>query len=137
MNADFLSFAADIVFGVHGVFVLFIIPSCVLALIGFYRTRTTLHYLHWGSVVIMVLGTAYWGRCPLVELEEALRNAAGRPMPYEGSFTSYFLSGIVGFDVPSIVSTIGSRLAVLLTLSSLITASSGRLILFNRHPDRA
>ena len=75
MSPEILRFLADAVFAFHGFFVLVVIPSTLLLLFGYYRSLPLLFFLHWTAVVIMVAGTAQYGRCPLVELEEADRQA--------------------------------------------------------------
>lgn len=122
MSSDAYAVLADLVFAAHAFFVLLIIPSCVLAFIGYYRTRPLLWHAHWIAVVIMVVGTVYFARCPLVELEEALRVAAGSALPYDDSFTVYFLSLLTGIEFPGIIATFGSRLVMLLTIGALVTA---------------
>lgn len=93
---------------------------------GFYDSRAPLRYLYWLAVLIMVAGTVAYGRCPLVELEEALRAAGGASMPYEGSFTVYFLAGLTGQEIPEAVPLLASRLVVLLTLASLLRPAMAR-----------
>lgn len=113
---------ADLVFALHGFFVILVIPSCILAVVGYYRTRPFLWHFHWTCVVVMVVGTIWFARCPLVELEEYLRLAGGGALPYDDSFTAYFLSRLTGLDVPGILATFGSRLVMLLTLTAIVTS---------------
>jgi hypothetical protein len=122
MTPEAFNLLAELVFAAHGFFVILIIPSCLLALFGYYKTRPLMWYGHWTAVVIMVVGTIYFARCPLVELEEMLRVQAGGSLAYDDSFTAYFFSRLTGLDVPGMIATVGSRVVVLLTLAALATA---------------
>jgi hypothetical protein len=115
-----LKLRADLVYAIHGIFALLILPCSLLLFLGYYGAQPILVYLHYAAVVVMVVGTLHFGRCPLVELEERFRTAAGQAMPYEGSFTVYFFANVSGVQVPETLSTVASRLVVFVSLASLI-----------------
>jgi hypothetical protein len=96
-----LGIFADITFATHAVFVVLAIPSTLLALAGAYRKLPQAWAVHSLSMLIMATGTLTFGRCPLVELEDAFRTAAGEPMPYTGSFVNYCLNELVGTPLPT------------------------------------
>lgn len=96
-----LRILADATFVTHFIFVIVAIPSTLLALAGAYRKLRQAWVLHSGSMLIMAAGTLAFGRCPLVEMEDALRTAAGEPMPYTGSFVSYCLNEVIGTPLPA------------------------------------
>ncbi|MEO6196993.1 MAG: DUF2784 family protein [Dehalococcoidia bacterium] len=91
---------ADGAYITHGMFVLLVVPSTILALVGFYRSTPSLWHLHNISILIMAVGRVLTGRCPLVELEETLRTSAGDPMPYTGSYVNHLVSTLSGISLP-------------------------------------
>lgn len=95
-----LNVIADGVFITHGVFMLLAIPSTLLALFGFYRERLHLFHAHNLAMAVMVAGRITFGKCPLVEVEERLRAAAGTEMPYTGSYVEHMMRQI-GVDMPT------------------------------------
>jgi hypothetical protein len=113
-------FRADVVFAIHGIFALLIVPCTLLLYFGYYSPQPLLAYAHFAAVVAMVAGTVRYGRCPLVELEERFRTAAGQPMPYKDSFTVYLVESLSGVQVHQLVPAAGSRLVVLITVASLM-----------------
>lgn len=96
---NLLNLLADGVFATHGVFMVLAIPSTLLALFGFYRDRIHYFHLHNAAIAVMVAGRMMFGKCPLVELEEWLRGAAGTQMPYTGSYVEHVMMQI-GVDMP-------------------------------------
>ena len=91
---------ADGVFLVHGVFVILVLPSAVLAFMGYYRSKRHLWRIHNLSIGAMVLGRVSLGQCPLVVLEEMIRNAAGDKMPYSDSYVGYVVRSLTGVTPP-------------------------------------
>jgi hypothetical protein len=96
---NLLDLVADGVFVTHGVFMILAIPSTLLALFGFYRARMHFFHFHNFCMGVMVWGRVTFGRCPLVELEERLRDAAGTQMAYKGSYVEHVMMQI-GVDMP-------------------------------------
>jgi Protein of Unknown function (DUF2784) len=76
---------ADLVVGVHALFVVFVVAGGLLA-------------LRWPRVAVLHLPAAIWGAliefkgwiCPLTPLENSLRAAAGES-GYQGGFIEYYL----------------------------------------------
>ena len=91
---------ADGVFVVHGVFVILALPSAVLAFMGYYQSKRHLWRIHNLSIGAMVLGRVSLGQCPLVVLEEMIRNAAGDKMPYSDSYVGYVVRSLTGVMPP-------------------------------------
>lgn len=90
---------ADGVFVTHGVFMVLAIPSTLLALVGFYRSRMYLFHFHNFCMAVMVAGRITLGKCPLVTVEEGFRSWAGTQMAYQGSFVEHVMMQI-GIDMP-------------------------------------
>ena len=96
-----LVFLADSVFVLHGAFAVLVAPSALLALAGRYASRPVLWNLHNLSITVMVSGQLLLRKCPLVALEQTLRNADGREMPYTGSFVRYVVDHLTGITLPA------------------------------------
>jgi hypothetical protein len=114
---------ADGAYITHGVFVFLVVPSTILALVGFYRSAPSLWHLHNVSILIMVIGRVLTGRCPLVEVEETFRTAAGDQMPYTGSYVNHLVSTLTGISLPG---------GTMLFVSSMIGVLSLAAILLHR-----
>jgi hypothetical protein len=113
-------FLANVVFALHGLFLLLIGPSLVLALAGYYHRHVLLGRLHNACVAIMAIGEAVLWKCPLVALEEAFRNAARDEMWYRGSYAVSIMKRLAGFEIPVQAVTALSIAIVVLTLFSLL-----------------
>lgn len=111
---------ANTTFFVHVIFVFLVLPSLFLALTGYYTTHRRLAVVHNASVAVMIVGGLLFGRCPLVELEEGLREAAGDEMWYDGSFTRFVVAMITGIDLPAPVVSFTPLLIGALTLASVV-----------------
>lgn len=111
---------ADGAYITHGIFVLLVVPSTILALLGFYRSTPSLWHLHNVSILIMAGGRVLTGRCPLVELEETLRTAAGDPMPYTGSYVDHLVSILIGISLPGGTMLFVSSTIGLLSLAAIL-----------------
>jgi Protein of Unknown function (DUF2784) len=96
-----LALLANLVFVLHGVFVVLAIPSAILAYVGYYHGKRILWRLHNLAMAIMVTGRAFLGQCPLVALEQALRHRAGERMPYTDSYVVYLLRTLTGVAPPA------------------------------------
>ena len=93
--------AADSMFYLHGIFVVLIVPSTVLLVIGYYRRQQLLWHLHNTSVAISLVGQALLFKCPLVALEEAFRAKADQEMAYSGSYVRYLVNELTGLMLPT------------------------------------
>ena len=93
--------AADSMFYLHGIFVVLIVPSTVLLVLGYYRRQQLLWHLHNTSVAISLVGQALLFKCPLVALEETFRARAGAEMAYSGSYVRYVVNELTGLMLPT------------------------------------
>lgn len=112
-----MAWLADAVFVLHGVFVLAIVPSTLLALFGFYASHLPIWKFHNTCLVIVLMGHLLFQRCSLVVLEAYLRSAAGQEMPYTGGYTRYVVEELTGVLLPP---RFVMTMTVVLILSSVI-----------------
>jgi uncharacterized protein DUF2784 len=104
-DASLLLFAADVVLGLHVLFVAFVVLGLVAVLLG--------KVLSWSWVrnvgfrvahlvaIAVVVGQAWLGVvCPLTKLEMALRARAGDAV-YAGTFVSHWLEELLYYQAPT------------------------------------
>ena len=109
---------ASLVFYLHGVFAILVVPSVFLALFGCYEKLPTLHQLHNHGVAIMAAGQLTLHKCPMVAMEERLRTWAGTQMPYEGSYIRHVVYELTSYTLPSGSVMAASTCLVLLTVAA-------------------
>jgi hypothetical protein len=106
----FYQIAADIVVGIHLLWILFIIFG---ALPG--RRWLTVRLLHLASLIFSVLLQSFGWLCPLTHLEVWLheqQNATG----YSGSFIAHYLEKLIYLDASAGYIFIGTIVVIILSL---------------------
>lgn len=104
MSAEAL---ADIVLVVHFAFVLFVVGSLVLILLGAWRgwqwvRNRTFRYVHLGAIVYVTVQTLLGYACPLTIWENTLRRAG----PDAPGFLQRWVGGLLYYDLPMWVFTV-------------------------------
>ncbi len=127
---------ADAVFALHLLFVLALGPSTALFCLGGYRKHPLLAQVHCVGIYAMAIGQTMLQECPLVLLERTLREAAGQPPWYYGSFSIFVVERITGFRLPVEVIFSLSTLVVTLTSAAFLAACL-RTLLARRRPGNA
>jgi hypothetical protein len=115
---------ANLTFMAHGVFAVLVVPSAYLAFSGGYCARRTVWAFHNLCIVIMAAGQVTFRQCPLVTLEQALRDRAGTEMWYEGSYVRYVVEQMSGYTLPSGSVMAASITIVLVSVLALLRHSS-------------
>ncbi len=126
---------ADAVFGLHLLFVLALGPSTALFCLGGYRKHPLLAQLHCTAIYGMAIGQTMLQECPLVLLERTLREGAGQPPWYYGSFSIFVVQRITGFRLPVEVIFSLSTLVVALTTAGFLAAGLRTLFARRRLAD--
>lgn len=101
---------ADVIVGIHVVYVGFVVLAVPLILLGWWRGWRWVHnwwfrHLHLLMIGIVVLESLLAIDCPLTIWEQSLRQA-GAQVGYEGSFIGHWLHELLFFDFPPWVFTI-------------------------------
>ncbi len=97
--------AADMVLAVHVLFVVFAVLGLCLILVGAARGWRWIHkplfrWLHLLGIGVVVLQAWLGRRCPLTDLEMALRERAGEAT-YPGAFLAHWLERLLYYDLPA------------------------------------
>ncbi|MBI3570855.1 MAG: DUF2784 domain-containing protein [Gammaproteobacteria bacterium] len=109
-EADVWTWLADLILGLHAVFILFVVGGQVLIVagwaLGWVWTRRWLFRLLHLLVIGFVMLEAWFGIiCPLTALENILRTASGA-VTYENGFIRYWLQQLIFYTAPSWVFTL-------------------------------
>lgn len=113
---------ADLVLVVHAMFVVFVVASLPLILVGGYRSWSWVRNVWFRGVhlagIAVVVAQAWAGViCPLTTLEMWLRSRA-RLVTYEGSFIEHWLQRLLFYEAPWWVFAIVYTLFAALVLAS-------------------
>ncbi|MCR4345740.1 MAG: DUF2784 domain-containing protein [Sulfuricaulis sp.] len=109
-DADVWMWLADLILGLHAIFILFVVGGQILIVAGWvlgwtwprHRLFRLLHLLAIGFVML----EAWLGFiCPLTALENILRTAAGA-VTYGNGFIRYWLHQLIFYTAPSWVFTL-------------------------------
>ncbi|MCY4425509.1 MAG: DUF2784 domain-containing protein [Halieaceae bacterium] len=97
--------AADLVLGLHVLFVVFVVSGLVLIFAGKALDWTWVRNpwfraVHLGCIGVVVLQSWLGAICPLTHLEIFLREQAGDAV-YPGSFISHWLESILYYQAPA------------------------------------
>lgn len=97
--------AADALLAVHVVFVLFVVVSLPLIMVGGRRgwswvRQRGFRYTHLAAILVVVLQSWLGRICPLTTWEMALRERAGEAS-YAGSFVAHWLGGLLYYQAPA------------------------------------
>lgn len=90
------SLLADLVLAVHASWVLFV----VFGPLWCWR-RPRWRAVHLLMMALTLLFMAFWGGCPLTDLENRLLSSADPAGPYAGGFIAHYLALIVYWDIPA------------------------------------
>lgn len=130
---------ADVVMGLHLLFMAFFAISVVLLALGVFRGRRNWQLFYWVVAVLAIgLGAASWARaltsCPLTDLEYLLRRLYD---PSESWIRTRSLLGTLIFDasgveVPEFVFTIGLVIGIVVMISSLLFRRASRTAIKDR-----
>jgi uncharacterized protein DUF2784 len=86
--------AADLIAAVHFTFIAFVIFGALLG-----RRSRVWMALHLAAMAYGVMIEVFYWYCPLTELEQYLRNKAGRGQ-YDDAFIAHYLNRVIYLDVP-------------------------------------
>jgi len=107
----FYQIAADIVVGIHLLWILFIIFG---ALPG--RRWLTVRLLHLGSIIFSLLLQSFGWICPLTHLEVWLRRQQAKTLGYSTGFIAHYLERIIYLDVSPMDILIGTVFVIFFSL---------------------
>ena len=102
---------ADAVLLAHGLFVAFIVLGLLLTYVGYFVgwrwvRNPWFRSLHLAGIVVVVLQAWLGWICPLTTWEMALRKSAGEAT-YESTFIAHWVGGLIYYDLPAPVFTVG------------------------------
>ncbi|MFH1009739.1 MAG: DUF2784 domain-containing protein [bacterium] len=103
--------AADIVVGIHLLWILFIILG---ALPG--RRWLSVRLLHLGSIIFSLMLQSFGWIYPLTHLEVWLRHQQAKMLGYSSGFIAHYLERIIYLDVSPIDILIGTVVVILFSL---------------------
>lgn len=121
---SFYAFAADVLVGIHVLYVLFVVTGQVAVLAGGllgweWIRNMKFRIIHLIAILIVAVQSAAGVLCPLTIWEYKLREMAGQYAEWDISFTGRLLRMIIYYDFPEwffMVLHIGFALLVLWTL---------------------
>ena len=101
---------ADVVVAIHALYVGFVIFGLVAILVGYARNwrwvrNPYFRIAHLAAIGLVCLEAIVGMVCPLTNLENALRVAAGQST-YRADFIGYWLDRLIFYDFPPLVFTI-------------------------------
>lgn len=103
--------AADVVVGVHLLWIVFIILG---ALPG--KRWLIVRLFHLASIIFSLLLQTFGWICPLTHLEVWLRQQQAKALGYSGSFIAHYLEEIIYLDASPIHIFIGTLVVIALSL---------------------
>ena len=106
---------ANLTFFVHLVVIVILIGGVVGVTSGFYIEHPVLLRIHTAIVAVTAISQLLFLGCPLVTLENALRQQYAPETKYYGSFVVYLLLRFTGIKVPIVLITTITWFIVALT----------------------
>jgi hypothetical protein len=123
--------AADAVLLLHTCFIAFVVLGLFVIWLGFFVgwswTRNLVFRLaHLAAIGLVVIQSYLRITCPLTDLENRLRIAAGQDPYGDGGFIAHYLHRVIFFSAPSWVFTLVYTAFALLVIGTLILAPPRR-----------
>jgi hypothetical protein len=123
--------AADAVLLLHTCFIAFVVLGLLVIWLGYFLrwrwTRNLVFRLAHLAAIALVVFQAYLGiKCPLTNLENHLRIAAGQDPYGDAGFIAHYLHRIIFFSAPPRVFTLCYTAFALLVIGTLILAPPRR-----------
>ncbi|MCR4300045.1 MAG: DUF2784 domain-containing protein [Sulfuricaulis sp.] len=110
LEANTLTWLADLTLGLHATFILFVVAGQCLILTGWalgwdWPRHRLFRWLHLLAIGFVVLETWFGVTCPLTSLESIFRNIGG-VAEYENGFIRHWTQRLVFYSAPSWVFTL-------------------------------